>query len=238
MRIRVIVPITSPDFNEMCSIEAKTFLSDEAEVDVVSLTHGPASIESYYDEILAAPHIVEAVQKAEDDGIEGVFITCFGDPGVDAARELVDIPVVGGFQPAVSLALTLGDRFGIVTVLDNVVPMIHDLVAKMGVTSRMASVRVIDTPVLALHDGEALVTKLFEEAQVAVTEDGAHVLILGCTGMMGVAAAVQDRLSDIGLKVPVIDPTGAALSTLRAYETMGVLHSRLTYMTPPEKART
>ena len=64
------------------------------------------------------------VIKAEAGGADGVFITCFGDPAVPAARELVDIPVVGGFEPAVSTALNLGERFAVVTALDNVVPMI------------------------------------------------------------------------------------------------------------------
>lgn len=90
---------------------------------------------------------------------------------------------------------------------------------------------------LELHDQEALVTKLAAEAEASVKEDGSHVLVLGCTGMMGVAAAVQDRLAAVGLGVPVVDPTGAALATLRGYQTMGVLHSRLTYMSPPEKIR-
>ena len=53
-----------------------------------------------------------------------MFITCFGDPAVPAARELVDIPVVGGFEPAISTVLNLGERFSVVTVLENVVPMI------------------------------------------------------------------------------------------------------------------
>ena len=237
MRIHIVVPITSDSFNDQITQEARSYLGDDVGLEVSCLPHGPASIESFYDEILAGPAIVSEVVRAESQGADAVFITCFGDPAVPAARELVDIPVVGGFEPAVSTVLNLGERFSVVTVLDNVVPMISGLATRMGIANRMASVEVIDTPVLELHDGEMLLKGLFEASCRGLSR-GADALVLGCTGMLGVAAALQARLESEQVRVPVVDPTGAALGMLLTMHSMGLSPSRTTYMPPPDKERT
>ena len=165
------------------------------------------------------------VKQAEADGADGVFITCFGDPAVPVARELVDIPVVGGFEPAVSTALNLGERFSVVTVLENVVPMISGLATRMGIASRVASVEVIDTPTLELHDSGALRKSLLKASYRALSS-GADVRVLGCTGMLGVASALQARLESGQMRVPVVDPTGSALGMLLTMHSMGLKPSR------------
>ncbi len=71
----------------------------------------------------------------------------------------------------------------------------------------------------------------------AIEQDNAHALVLGCTGFMGVAAELQERLWLKGYDVPVIDPAFAATKMLEILIAMGVKQSRLTYMTPPSKQR-
>lgn len=235
MKIHIVIPITSDQFNEQVEEEARVFLGSDIDLEISHLESGPASIESFYDEVLAGPPIIAEVAKAADNGADAVFITCFGDPAVSAAREIVDIPVVGGFEPAIATALTLGERFSVVTVLENVVPMISGLVARMGVSARLASIEVIDTPVLELHDGDALLKSLFEASCRAIETGGADVLVLGCTGMLGVAATLQTELEKELVRVPVVDPTGASLGLLLTLQSMGLKPSRKTYMPPPPK---
>ena len=237
MKIHIVVPITSDSFNDLIAQEARSFLGDEPEIEVSCLPYGPASIESFYDEVVAGPAIVAETMRAASSGADAVFITCFGDPAVPAARELVDIPVVGGFEPAVATALNLGERFSVVTVLENVVPMISGLAARMGIRDRMASIEVIDTPVLELHDHDALLDSLFEASCRAV-DRGTDVLVLGCTGMLGVASALQARMEAERVRIPVVDPTGASLGMILAMHSMGLKPSRRTYMPPPDKERT
>ena len=136
-----------------------------------------------------------------------------------------------------STAINLGERFSVVTVLENVVPMIAGLATRMGIADRMVSIEVIDTPVLELHDGDTLLKSLFE-ASCRGLSGGADVLVLGCTGMLGVAAALQSRLESEQARVPVVDPTGAALGMLLTMHSMGLKPSRRTYMPPPDKERT
>lgn len=237
MRVRVVVPLTGTQFNDVILEEARAIVDAACEVDLSNIDEGSESIESYTDEVAVGPDILRKVRDAADDGVDAVFITCFGDPAVHAARELVDIPVAGGFEPAVLMAMSLGESFSVVTVLPNVVPLIRGLARRLGVSDRLASVRVIDTPVLELEDHEALVRDLHQEMRRAVLEDDAHVLVLGCTGMLGVAARLQAQLAEEGLDVPVVDPTQAALLWLEMQARMGVRHSRRTYMSPPPKAR-
>ncbi|MFI9629452.1 aspartate/glutamate racemase family protein [Streptomyces sp. NPDC052042] len=237
MRIRVILPVIGDALIEHVRTEVTGWAAAGTEVDVVSLERGTASIESEYDEALAGPGILQRVEEAAAEGVDGVFITCFGDPGVHAAREIIDAPVVGGFEPAMLTALSLGETVGIVTVLPNVLPMLRSLGRRYGIEGRIGAIRVVDLPVLGLEDRQVLLDRLFEQASDAVAKGEADVIVLGCTGMLGVAAELRDRLAAAGHAVPVVDPTGAAVTWLESCVRLGVTPSRTTYMPPPAKTR-
>ena len=237
MHLRVILPIVGDSLIESVRAEAVAWAGPGTEIDAVALERGTASIESEYDEALAGPGILDRVEQAADDGVDGLFISCFGDPGVHAAREIIDGPVVGGFEPAVLTALSLGERVGVITVLPNVLGMLHGLVRRYALAERFGQIRVVDLPVLGLEDHDVLLERLYEQASTAVLTRDADVIVLGCTGMLGVARALQDRLEADGTYVPVVDPTGAAIGWLETGARLGVRPSRLTYMRPPLKVR-
>jgi allantoin racemase len=237
MKLTVVSPLIGEDFAEHVRREVAQWVSPELVIDVVKVQRGVVSIESEYDEALAGPGILEAVQQAAADGADAVFITCFGDPAVHAAREVVDIPVVGGFEPAMLTALSLGDHVGIVTVLPNVVPMINGLVRRYGLSSRCTDVRIVDLPVLSLDEPDKLLALLHREATAAIESGNVDVIVLGCTGMIGVARELQTRLESDGTFVPVVDPTGTALLWLEKLTRLGLRASRATYLPPPPKER-
>lgn len=237
MHIRVIVPVIGDTLRETVIAEASGFANAGTHIDAVTLERGTASIESEYDEALAGPGILQRVEEAKADGVEGIFVTCFGDPGVHGAREIIDAPVVGGFEPAVLTAMTLGEKIGIITVLPNVLPMIRGLAHRYGVAQRIGTIRVVDIPVLSLEGDSVLVDRLFEQALDAITKSEADVIVLGCTGMLGVAEEVRARLAAKDLSVPVVDPTAAAIKWLESSISMGLTPSRTTYMPPRAKAR-
>ncbi|EWG12958.1 aspartate/glutamate racemase family protein [Cytobacillus firmus] len=237
MKIKVIMPITSDIFNDEIKEEVKYYASDTTEVGVTSLDYGPASVESEYDEALCVPNFLEKAKEAEEEGFQGVISDCFGDPGVKPAREILDIPVVGACEASMLFASSLAKSFSVVTVLPNVVPMIENISKTLGVNGNLASVRYVNIPVLEVHDKDRLKRELYEEMIKAIELDHAHALVLGCTGFMGVAAELQERLKQNGYDVPVIDPVFAATKLLESLISMGVKQSRLTYMTPPSKKR-
>ena len=175
MKLLDIIPVTgagviTPEMERYIN----QYLGMDTQMDVVQITKGTPSIECEYDEAMCAPDIIEHCIEAEKAGYEGVFINCFGDPGVRAARERVNIPVVGGFEPVMHLAMGLADRIGIVTVLPNVLPLIKGNIAKAHLDGRIACVRSIDIPVLDLSSHEKLCNALYAESLMAIREDGAE----------------------------------------------------------------
>ncbi|MBS6953118.1 MAG: aspartate/glutamate racemase family protein [Enterocloster asparagiformis] len=192
----------------------------------------PEAIESEYDEAAAAPRVVEACVQAEREGFDGIFVDCFGDPGVRAAREAVDIPVFGGFEPAMHLAMGVADRIAVITVLPGVVPMIRGAIARAGLERRVVCVESVDIPVLELGDRGKLLNALSERAVRAHELWGAEAVALGCTAMIGVAEKLEADLENRGLAMPVIEAGQAALTLLELYVGMGLKHSRSTYHRP------
>lgn len=154
------------------------------------------------------------------------------------SHSILNIPVVGAGEASMLYASLLAGSFSIISVLPNVVPMIKNISKVLGVYDKLASVRVVNIPVLEVNEKERLTKALYEEMFEAIEEDKAHALVLGCTGMMGVAANLQQSLQDKGYDVPVIDPAFAATKMLESIISMGLKHSRLTYMAPPSKIRT
>jgi len=237
MKIKVIVPITTKGFIDPTREEAEKFASKGTEIDVECIKYGTASIESAYDEMLDAPGIIKVAEKAQADGFDGVFIDCMGDPALDAVRERLDIPAVGPARATMIYAADLAHKFSIVTVLENVIVLEENLALLLGVRDKLASVRSVEIPVLGLEDKEKLVSALANESLKAIEEDGAHAIIFGCTGMLGVADSISNALKKKGYEVPVIDPVAVAIKYLETLISLGLMQSKKTYMPPPEKER-
>jgi len=237
MRIKVIIPVTTRRFEEPTREEMEKIVSEGTEVDAECIEYGTASIESSYDELLDAPGIIKLGEKAQAEGFDGVITDCMCDPALDALREKLDIPVVGPCRASLLYAADLAHKFSIVTVLENVVPILENKVMEAGLGSKLASVRSVSIPVLDLTDVKKLTDALVEESIKVVEEDGAHAIILGCTGMMGVADDLSAALKKKGYEVPVIYPVAIAVKYLETLISLKLKQSKRTYMTPPDKER-
>lgn len=235
-RIRLVVPIVTQGFRD--DAEYTSLAGPGTEISVAQIERGPASIETAFDTALATPEVLRLIVEAERGGIDAVVIDCMDDPGMEAGRELVSIPVVGPSQAAMHVASMLGHRFSIVTILDerSVAPF-ENQAGRYGLAGMLASVRWVEIPVLGLHDDtDKMVQELVTESIAAVECDGAHAIIFGCTGMMGCAAQVESGLADAGHSgVPVIDPTPTAVRLAESLVDLGLRHSKRTYPLPPRK---
>ncbi len=207
-------------------------------MDIISLERGTASIESCYDEALNTPYILEKAEWAEKKGYHGIVIDCYGDPGIDAVRERVRIPVAGANHAANFLAVQIAKRFSIVNILPETEPILYDLINKYGLNSHLASIETIDIPVLELEKHpRKTVEKAYRAAKKAITEKGAYAIVLGCTGMSGLADAIERKLRKDGIEVPVIEPLRAAIYTLISWIMAGKTHSKRAYPPPRKKLR-
>src|SRR3954447_12694552 len=154
---------------------------------------GPASIESMWEEYLSVPGLMQLAVALEREGFDAIVPGCFGDPGIDGIREVVTIPVVGPGVPSMLVAANLGHRFGIVTVLENIVRPLENLALLAGVERKLASVRQIGIPVLALNgDREATFRQLVKVSRRSIEDDGADVLVLGCGTLSFRSAELQE----------------------------------------------
>lgn len=170
MKICLIVPIITQTFidEENTSKRFGKYVRPDTEIDVVYIDYGPASIESRYDEALAVPFVLKKSVWAEESGYDAVVISCMNDPGVEAAKELLKIPVVGPREAAWNIANVLGKNLS--------------WISAKGIT------------VLELaQDPEKTYNALLKDGKRAM-EEGADVLILRCTGMTGTAKRLTEEL--------------------------------------------
>jgi len=232
MKICAVIPILKEKkFEEVTYKELKSAARPDVEVTVVSLEKGPASIESMYEEEAAAPWILQKVKEAEEKGFDAVIIDCMGDPALEAAREIVSIPVVGPCESSMMVASMLGDKFSVVTILKRLTSLFWRKVKRYGLEGKVASVRSIDVPVLELEEKrEEVKAALMRESKRAIEEDGADVIVLGCTGLIGMAEELKE-----GLGVPVVDPGITPLKVAEILVDLRLSQSKTAYPTPPKK---
>lgn len=200
------------------------------------LARGPASIEGAFDDALAGPGIIAAALEAEAAGVDAVIIDCMGDPGLAAAREAVAIPVLGPGEASMHMAAMLGHSFSVVTVLDRVCPILKKHARVYGVADKLASIRAIDVPVLEIEGNEtAIRAAILDEARQAIRRDKADVIVLGCTGFLGLSRYLADCLKAEGLPAPVINPLRTTAMMALAMLGAGLSHSAVAYPRPGAK---
>ena len=234
MIIELITPIVTRGVRILDDI--RPLERDDLKITHSLLDRGPSSIESSFEEALAAPDTIRKAIKAEEVGASAIIIDCMGDPGIHACREAVSIPVLGAGQTAMHLANMLGHRFSFITVLDRIRPMVDDIICAYGLNEKYASFQAVDIPVLELmRDIDSLNASLTEKAVVSIERDGADVVVLGCTGFLGCAQAMKVSLLAAGHDVPVIDPIPAAVHVAEALIRAGLSHSKGAYPAPDPK---
>lgn len=136
-----------------------------------------------------------------------LVLACFSDPGVFAMREMLDCPVLGSAECAYLTAATRGERFGVISILARVIARHRRQVRLLGLEHKLAADLPIERSVVALSDEDATLSRMLEVGRTLVADHGADVVVMGCAGM----ARYRDRLED-ALRVPVIDPTQAAVA--------------------------
>jgi allantoin racemase len=235
-RIRVITPITTREVLAECEQEYALVAAPQTLLSHVLLDEGPVSIESEYDEALALPDLMRKVRQAEADDMQAIIVNCASDPGLDAAREVASIPVIGVAQAAFSLTSQLAQRFSVVAILERDRPDLDRLFRLYGVLDRVASIRVMDMPVLELsRQRERAIEAMTAAALLALREDGAEAITFDCTGLSSITSEIRRRLHEAGFDVPVINPVAAAVKLAEGLVELGLCHSKLTWPDPPRK---
>ncbi|WP_154096902.1 aspartate/glutamate racemase family protein [Microbacterium testaceum] len=233
MRVLLVNPNTSRAMTAKIADAARGVAGPDVDIDAVCPQVGAAAIESHVDEIAAAAAVVELIAADRDgpDPADAYVIACFGDPGLDAARELVEVPVLGIAEAAMHLAAVSGRHFGVVTTLSRTLGRAHDLVSRYGMERACVSLAATGIPVLDLEDTASAAVSTIAELSADAAASGADVIVLGCAGMADLCAELTARVG-----VPVVDGVAAAVGMAAGMVRMGLGTSkRDEYARPPRE---
>ncbi|MDI6824441.1 MAG: aspartate/glutamate racemase family protein [Bacillota bacterium] len=197
--------VVSPGLLSWVPGYARSVVSPWTRVRVADISDGPPCIETFCQEAWARPGLVRTALQAGP--CHAAVVNCFADPAVRALREATGAPVLGPAESSCRLALLLGRRFGVVSTGSNAGGWTEMQVREMGLAARCAGAVGIEVGVLALReDRGATVGAIVQEAR-RLTERGAEVIVLGCTGMAELAREVAGQLG-----MPVLEPLAVALN--------------------------
>lgn len=229
-RIAIIAPVNTDQYNGRLLEAVQPVLPPDVDVEVRNITAGHDCIENRTNWLQNGYPVVELALALQDEGFDGIWLSDFDMCGVEAAREVIDIPIIGGFPTSAFTALGLCQRFGILTILPSTLAMQQGHVLTYGLQDNFAGIAAIDCPVDQLSSIDIVVARSFPVALQLVQQHGAQALLLGCTGFVGVAEKLSALLSEaLGGFVPVIDPNQAGISHLISLVRMGQRPSRLCY---------
>lgn len=236
--VHAIAPVIDPGGGPAADMSGYLASLNQADIELrgAFIPRGPTSVDNELDDALAAPGVIEmALALAEDPATAGIIVNCMCDTAVKALRRALAIPVIGPAETAFHFAAGLGHRFGIVDVAGDTRPMVEAQVESYGLAGKFAGVRGTDIEVERIGSDRDTLTQISETALLLVEQDDADVVVLGCTGFLGLARNVRAYLVDRGYDLPVIDPFPIAARTMIAMVLEGHCHSKRAFPTPRRK---
>ena len=171
----------------------------------LTLAEGPPGIESQAQADLTIAPMLRLAAAQKDAA--GFVVACFGDPGLHALRDRTALPVTGIQEAAVTTALTLGQRFGVIAILPASIPRHLRAFGAMGVMDRLAGDRALGLGVADLADPDRCLSAMVDTGRALRDRDGADVLIMGCAGMAAYRPVIE---AETGL--PVVEPCQAGVA--------------------------
>lgn len=233
MKLLIVNPNISESVTRLIEAEARRSVSPATQISMATAAFGVAYIETRF-EALVAGYALACVAGERVGTFDAMVVAAFGDPGLPALKEVLDVPVVGMTEAALMNACMLGGRFSIVAISSRITAWYRETVQACGLESRLASIRHLDAPLrdagrVQEEHAECLLT-LCEQA---VREDGADVIILAGAPLAGLARTVADRLP-----VPVVDGVSSAVRHAETLVSLGGAVARAgSFCPPPEKPR-
>jgi allantoin racemase len=206
MRILVLNPNFSDEITARLMSAAAEVTSPGVSLLAATAPRGVPYIATRAEAQIGGAIALEMLAERRGD-FDAAIIAAFGDPGLFAARELFDVPIIGMAEAAMLTACMLGRRFAIVSFARALEPWFQECVDAHGMKDRCAAICMLDEPFAAVSDvqvekQEALVA----EANQAVRAFNAEAIILAGAPLAGLATKVRDRIP-----VPVVDPIAAAV---------------------------
>jgi len=222
MKILIINPNSDLKMTQAIQNTADHYAAGAFEVMCKSTSGAPSFIETFEDEIKTALGMIQIIRENEDKA-DAFIIACHDDPILDVLKEITDKPVIGIGEASMKIASMLGHKFSVVSTSEHAIPIKEDQIRKYYLNEIMASVRAPSDDFNECTDEE----KYFKIAKLAIEEDKAEVIVLGCAGMTGLDKRLQEKLG-----VPVLDGVVCALIIASGLVKYGVSTSKIRKYNP------
>ena len=212
-------------------------------------TYGDWQVENQEEFCHAAAGRLGIVREAcASEKYNAIVLLGGGEPGFHASREIArpyGIPVTSCAFSQMHVATMLGNKFSVIDLAENHSSYYAGLVVQHRFAERCASIRNLQMPhprpgypevhlakqkerVLAGETAEMLEAAV-TEAVAAIEEDGAEVIMFGCSALFWLQPFLEKRLNDIGWEIPVIEGYRCAIELAKAMVNLGMTASGLTY---------
>lgn len=201
MKILIINPNSSEEMSAAIQNVAEIYANGDFEVKTVPTPNAPEYIDYYIDQAIAAPGMMQIVKENEAE-YDAFIVACHCDPNLDLLKQITDKPVVGIGEASMKLATMLGHSFSVVSAGKHSIPNKRALIHKYGLDNDCASVRGPKDD----FDDPTVEGPYLNAAQIAMEEDLAEVIVLGCAGFAGMSEKMSAELG-----VPVLDGVVSAL---------------------------
>lgn len=207
-------------------------------VDFKALNNG-VPLNSYIDMVRNEHLLLEAVVQAEKDGYDAAISLCFADTGVEHARKLVDMPVLGCTRVGLHIAGILGRKACLLQpdYEVNARTTLHSI-DSYGMSDNVSicnphvnSKEILMASTTCLQSGEVTepIVKLVDTAVRSFQEDDTDAIVFGSGAMLGCEGILSQELKKRGYKIPVINGMSAAIGVAQVLNSLGLTHSELAY---------
>lgn len=230
MRILVVNVNTTESITQAIAQQARAVAAAGTEIVGLTPFFGAESVEGNFESYLAAIAVMDRVM-AYDQPFDAVIQAGYGEHGREGLQELLDVPVVDITDAAASTAMFLSHAYSVVTTLDRTVPLIEDRLKLSGLYERCARTGQRHGGTGAGGAPVSVMEAIVRQAELAISEDKAEVICLGCGGMAGLDEQIRQRTG-----VPVVDGVTAAVTLAESLVRLGLSTSKVrTYGTPRPK---
>ncbi len=236
MKILIINPdygMTQEEMALRCRI-LEEYTAPDTQLAMVCPQNSGVELNSALDVVLAAPEIVQLAADGQNAGFDAVILYCFSDPVIDACREALRIPVIGGAQASCLAALNVCRSFGVILADEARLPEKKLFLHTLGVSSeRIGQIAAVNlNGISPWADRETTFKKLLACGQKMMRDTHTEAIVLGCLSFLGLA----EPLSRV-LGIPVIDPAVAAVTTAESIVRQRLFTSKVSYPLLCSKAR-
>lgn len=224
MRILVVNPFGGTEYHGKENLEAIRRTDTEFDIVNIADVYPLKNNQFLYFRYMCTDGTLDRIMQAEKEGYDAAFISCNLDIGLYEARSLVDIPVTATLESAALVAHTMGARYSLITVDYQNGEIQRMMLRQYGLESRLASQRPIGIDANDLYPDKTPEDEVFrravEVARRCVREDGAEVIIPGCT-LIGslLTRRKEEAAREVG--APILD---GMLTGFKMAEMMGDLH--------------